>query len=106
MSAWRKPVSWESGGCRDKVRLGEARYESSCPGKRACHFSEVNYCLCAHDDISKQELARGPFFPMQLVGTEALYRVLSFVDGEQRRLQAMGEEKYLKKLEEVAKVER
>jgi len=38
---------------------------------------------------------------MQLVGNEPLYKVLAFVNGEQRRLQQVGKTQYIKELEEA-----
>ena len=97
----RRFIRWEGGGCRDRVYPGGPRYEATCPGKRACHFSEVGHCLCAYGEISGGELARGPVFRMQLVGNEPLYKVLAFVNGEQRRLQQVGKTQYIKELEEA-----
>jgi len=106
VSMERRSQYWDVRGCRrDVVPEGSSRYESHCPGKRVCHFVEINHCVCAREDMTREKQLGTGFLPRQLKGNEALYRELGFVEGEQRLLNTMGEVEYFSRLRKFVKTQ-
>jgi hypothetical protein len=108
---------WESTCCRCE---GEAQ-KPVMPGKRACHITcgactypedwnkcasceIVGHCALALEHLKSlkaPEVEKGCHFKQQLTGEENLYQTLSFVNGQQQRLQESGEKVYIKTLKQA-----
>jgi len=94
---------WNVRGCRSDVVLkGASRYESHCPGKRVCHFVEISHCVCAKEDIARENSTSKGLLPKQLRGNEALYWEQEFVKGEQSLADSIGTTKYVNKLKSLS----
>ena len=110
-----KSLSWEYKGCRNEAD------RDLYPGKRACHLTcnpclhpeswpncneceVVGHCRAALDRIKNSSLEKGQFYKGQLTGEESLYHVLRFVNSQQKIINRVGKEKYMKELKQEINV--